>query len=122
MQEKIHLGHGSQCGFCTPGMVMSLSSELSNKSEDDNTDGILDVEDMERCLQGNLCRCTGYRPILESFDTFCKGANNTKLDTSLAKQATPTTPNEILNEKLNKEYLHFVDMEVVTTNFLILFL
>ena len=101
---------------------MSLSSELSNKSEDDNTDGILDVEDMERCLQGNLCRCTGYRPILESFDTFCKGANNTKLDTSLAKQATPTTPNEILNEKLNKEYLHFVDTEVVTTNFLILFL
>ena len=113
MQEKIHLGHGSQCGFCTPGMVMSMCSELCNKSQDKTNGGILDVEDMEKCLQGNLCRCTGYRPILESFDAFCKGKNNTELNTELVKQVYPSIPNEILSEKLNNEYLHFVDSEVI---------
>lgn len=114
MQEKIHLGHGSQCGFCTPGMVMSMCSELCNKSKDKTIDGILDVEDMEKCLQGNLCRCTGYRPIQESFDAFCRGKNNTELSTNLIEQVYPSIPNEILSEKLNHEYLHFVDSEVIT--------
>ncbi|MDH4412847.1 MAG: 2Fe-2S iron-sulfur cluster-binding protein, partial [Rhizobium sp.] len=51
--------HGSQCGFCTPGFVMSLyglwlTSENPGRAE------------IERALQGNLCRCTGYEPIVKA--------------------------------------------------------
>ena len=51
--------HGSQCGFCTPGFVMSLYGLwLSTDKPDRNT--------IERALQGNLCRCTGYEPIVRA--------------------------------------------------------
>lgn len=51
--------HGSQCGFCTPGFVMSLYAlwmENPNPSE----------QEIETALQGNLCRCTGYEPIIRA--------------------------------------------------------
>ena len=51
--------HGSQCGFCTPGFVMSLFTAWSNKH------GLM-AEDIDDTLAGNLCRCTGYRPIVEA--------------------------------------------------------
>ena len=63
---------------------MSLSSELRNLAQNDKC--LLDVEDMEKCLQGNLCRCTGYRPILESFDVFCAGNNGEKIQSFSAAQ------------------------------------
>ncbi|MGF6256286.1 xanthine dehydrogenase small subunit [Ensifer sp. LBL] len=51
--------HGSQCGFCTPGFVMSLYGLwLSNDSPS--------RADIEKALQGNLCRCTGYEPIVRA--------------------------------------------------------
>ena len=112
IQENIHLGHGSQCGFCTPGMVMSMSSELRNRAENCKDDVILDVEDMEKCLQGNLCRCTGYRPILECYDKYCAGNDEAKTNIRLTKEADPKIPNEILNGKLNQDFLHFVNNQV----------
>ena len=51
--------HGSQCGFCTPGFVMSLFALYKTNSNPSRTD----VDD---ALAGNLCRCTGYRPIVEA--------------------------------------------------------
>ena len=48
--------HGSQCGFCTPGFVMALYAHLKSRDGADPRDAIA----------GNLCRCTGYRPILEA--------------------------------------------------------
>ena len=55
--------HGSQCGFCTPGFVMSLFGLYQNRV----CQG-LDVsrEVAQQALSGNLCRCTGYRPILDA--------------------------------------------------------
>uniref|UniRef100_A0A8C0FUH7 Xanthine dehydrogenase n=1 Tax=Bubo bubo TaxID=30461 RepID=A0A8C0FUH7_BUBBB len=64
-QERIAKSHGSQCGFCTPGIVMSMYTLLRNKPEPK-------MEDIEDAFQGNLCRCTGYRPILEGYRTFAK--------------------------------------------------
>ncbi|MDB0280379.1 xanthine dehydrogenase small subunit [Acinetobacter seifertii] len=52
--------HGSQCGFCTPGFIMSLWAMYENEQEPPNKDKISDY------LSGNLCRCTGYRPILDA--------------------------------------------------------
>ena len=51
--------HGSQCGFCTPGIVMSLYGLWMRAPEPDRAA-------VEEALQGNLCRCTGYEPIIEA--------------------------------------------------------
>lgn len=63
VQERIALAHGSQCGFCTPGIVMSMYALLRSKPKPT-------MKDMEIAFQGNLCRCTGYRPIIEGYRTF----------------------------------------------------
>ena len=51
--------HGSQCGFCTPGFVMSLYALWMRKPD-------ASVPQIEKALQGNLCRCTGYAPIVRA--------------------------------------------------------
>ena len=91
---------------------MSMSSELRHKGENQEEDDVLDIEDMERCLQGNLCRCTGYRPILESYESFCKGNNDDNSSVQLAKKLDPEIPNEILDGKLVSDFLHFEDDQV----------
>ncbi|XP_076288597.1 xanthine dehydrogenase rosy isoform X2 [Lasioglossum baleicum] len=63
VQERIAKAHGSQCGFCTPGIVMSMYSLLRSTPKPT-------MKDLEVAFQGNLCRCTGYRPIIEAYKTF----------------------------------------------------
>uniref|UniRef100_G3WW71 aldehyde oxidase n=1 Tax=Sarcophilus harrisii TaxID=9305 RepID=G3WW71_SARHA len=63
VQERIAKGHGTQCGFCTPGMVMSIYTLLRNHPQPS-------TEQLIETLGGNLCRCTGYRPIVESGRSF----------------------------------------------------
>ncbi len=58
-QDAMIRNHGSQCGFCTPGFVMSLYALY----ETNKNPGRRDIDD---ALAGNLCRCTGYRPIIEA--------------------------------------------------------
>ncbi|KAJ2663363.1 hypothetical protein IW148_002493 [Coemansia sp. RSA 1199] len=67
VQQRIALLHGSQCGFCTPGFVMSLYTLLRNNPNPSELD-------IEECFDGNLCRCTGYRPILDAAKTFANDA------------------------------------------------
>ena len=55
--------HGSQCGFCTPGFVMSLWSSYEHHQADGTRPSRQQLADE---LSGNLCRCTGYRPILDA--------------------------------------------------------
>lgn len=55
--------HGSQCGFCTPGFVMSLFGMYQNRVLKGQ---VVDRETAQADLSGNLCRCTGYRPILDA--------------------------------------------------------
>ena len=61
VQQAMVQCHGSQCGFCTPGFVMSLFALYEDK-----TDHAISREDALGALSGNLCRCTGYRPILDA--------------------------------------------------------
>ncbi|MCD5974765.1 xanthine dehydrogenase small subunit [Pseudomonas quasicaspiana] len=56
--------HGSQCGFCTPGFVMSLFALQKNSAQPDS-------HKTHEALAGNLCRCTGYRPILDAAEQSC---------------------------------------------------
>uniref|UniRef100_A0A4X1TFA1 Xanthine dehydrogenase/oxidase n=1 Tax=Sus scrofa TaxID=9823 RepID=A0A4X1TFA1_PIG len=83
VQERIAKSHGSQCGFCTPGIVMSMYTLLRNQPEPT-------VEEIEDAFQGNLCRCTGYRPILQGFRTFAKvrGGDTVSPTCSLFQQVT----------------------------------
>jgi len=59
MQEAFKKNHGLQCGFCTPGMVMS-AIDLLQKNKNPNEKEIRDW------LEGNICRCTGYQGIVDS--------------------------------------------------------
>ncbi|NP_001268471.1 aldehyde oxidase-like [Melopsittacus undulatus] len=63
IQERLAKCHGSQCGFCTPGMVMSIYALLRNHVRPS-------MEQIISALDGNLCRCTGYRPIIDSCMSF----------------------------------------------------
>lgn len=55
VQEELASGFGFQCGFCTPGMSVTASTLDAD-----------DLDDLDRRMKGNLCRCTGYRPIREA--------------------------------------------------------
>ena len=68
-QQCLLLAHGSQCGFCTPGMVMSLYTMCYNR---DDSSKKLKINDT---LSGNLCRCTGYRPIFAAAQKLLKRKN-----------------------------------------------
>jgi len=65
VQEAMINYHGSQCGFCTPGFVMSLFAMYKNFSS-------YNKENIQDSISGNLCRCTGYRPIVDA----AKSLNN----------------------------------------------
>lgn len=54
-----------QCGFCTPGMIMSARALLNNNPNPNR-------EEIKEAMQGNLCRCTGYEPIIEAIEDAVK--------------------------------------------------
>ena len=60
MQEAFRENHGLQCGFCTPGMIMT-AVDLVNREGNE-----LDEHTIREGLEGNLCRCTGYHNIVKS--------------------------------------------------------
>ncbi len=59
MQEAFRENHGLQCGFCTPGMVISAIDMV-------NTHDTLDEKTVRHQLEGNICRCTGYHNIVKA--------------------------------------------------------
>ena len=61
MQQAFHENHGLQCGFCTPGMIMSALDLVKNNPDPSE-------RDIREWLEGNLCRCTGYHNIVKSID------------------------------------------------------
>ena len=59
VQEAMAASHGTQCGFCTPGIVMSVTGLLQSVSRPTRSE-------IKDALSGNLCRCTGYKPIIDA--------------------------------------------------------
>jgi xanthine dehydrogenase small subunit len=86
--------HGSQCGFCTPGFVMSLFALQKNSQG-------ADVHQAQEALAGNLCRCTGYRPILDAAEQSCRQPCRDQFDAQQAqtisrlKAIAPTQTGEL---------------------------
>lgn len=99
VQQEMIECHGSQCGFCTPGIVMSLVNLVQKNTSPSR----LQITDS---LSGNLCRCTGYKPIIESAQKACARSTQLKLNDSAdvpllkeiarAKSPTVTLDGEIL--------------------------
>ncbi|XP_068101230.1 aldehyde oxidase-like [Hyperolius riggenbachi] len=103
VQERIAKAHGSQCGFCTPGMVMSMYSLVRNHPDPT-------MEQIHEALGGNLCRCTGYRPIMDGCRTFCskkdccqlkENGTNENEDTSKSNGINGFTENHESNDSGN---------------------
>ncbi len=57
LQQAFHDNHGLQCGFCTPGILMTLAEFLEDNPDPSETE-------VRKALSGNLCRCTGYQGIV----------------------------------------------------------
>lgn len=65
--QEAFVKHGAvQCGFCTPGMIMSARALLAENAKPDR-------DQIRRNMAGNLCRCTGYVKIVEAIETVAKG-------------------------------------------------
>jgi len=68
IQQRIIDCNGSQCGYCTPGFVMSMYGLLRNNSSPT-------AQDIENQFDGNICRCTGFRAILDAMQSFATDAD-----------------------------------------------
>ncbi|HOY21433.1 MAG TPA: (2Fe-2S)-binding protein [Haliscomenobacter sp.] len=70
IQEGFRQEHGLQCGFCTPGMIMSAADLLQNNPNPSETE-------IRHALEGNFCRCTGYHNIVRSIQWAAKKLQET---------------------------------------------
>jgi xanthine dehydrogenase/oxidase len=97
VQQRMAELHGSQCGFCTPGIVMAIYTIF-------RTNPGATPHEIEESLDGNLCRCTGYRPILDAAKSLsnakgagagscCRGSNGSASACPCAAAAAPGTAN-----------------------------
>ena len=78
VQQALVDHHGTQCGFCTPGFIMSMFA-LYHSNAKPNRDEVL------QALSGNLCRCTGYRPIIDATLAVCEQTPNDQFSAKQGK-------------------------------------
>lgn len=62
IQETFREKHGLQCGYCTPGMLMTAAAHIEKSPNSDR-------EEIREALEGNLCRCTGYQNIIDAVES-----------------------------------------------------
>jgi len=70
MQQAFHENHGLQCGYCTPGMIMSACALLKDNPDPSDSE-------IREGIEGNLCRCTGYQNIVKSISAAAKASSST---------------------------------------------
>ena len=94
-QKAMVLENGTQCGFCTPGFVMSLFALYQNKNS-------VDLHQINEALSGNLCRCTGYKPIIAAAFSMFNEKSDEPLDYYKKNQKNIT---KILGELNNPKHI-----------------
>tara|TARA_R110002153_G_scaffold171435_1_gene324243 strand:+ start:25156 stop:26634 length:1479 start_codon:yes stop_codon:yes gene_type:complete len=94
VQQSLVEYHGSQCGFCTPGFIMSMFALYQQEQQPDR-------ETVIQALSGNLCRCTGYRPIIDATLSACQNKTSDKFKQS---------------ETLTAQRLNDINHQVISTD------
>jgi len=112
VQQYMVETNGSQCGYCTPGIIMSLFGLYKNHNNPSR-------EIIEDTLTGNLCRCTGYQPIIEAAQKSCTNNGfdhfsiNEKKIITLLKKITSNKETLIFNNKKQKYFKPFTLQEAL---------
>ncbi|MCG3878934.1 FAD binding domain-containing protein [Psychrobacter sp. Ps6] len=103
-QQALVECHGSQCGFCTPGFVMSLACvyennrmQISQNAADQNDAKQLSYDEVVASISGNLCRCTGYRPIIEAGLLMSDIGQKREAEQSVVKDLTISLATDVMN-------------------------
>ncbi|MFM7024674.1 MAG: xanthine dehydrogenase small subunit [Limnohabitans sp.] len=91
VQQTLVEHHGSQCGFCTPGFVMSLFGLYQRQVA---CGGAVDRHTAQEALSGNLCRCTGYRPIVEAACALQPDAQHAVNEAAVAQTLSALPPRQ----------------------------
>jgi len=100
VQQSMVDNDGAQCGFCTPGFVMSMYAMHKNKIKATNAN-------INKYLSGNLCRCTGYRPIKDALKNLKKYKKINTDSSEIIKKLKKVELNDvILNKNNSKFFIH----------------
>lgn len=87
IQKKLATMNGTQCGYCSPAMIMNMYCLLKSN------DVKMSMEEIENSFGGNICRCTGYRPILDTMKSFAADCHDIEdiedLDGKCSKTGQP---------------------------------
>ncbi|NSW45951.1 MAG: xanthine dehydrogenase small subunit [Bacteroidales bacterium] len=108
VQSSLVETHGSQCGYCTPGIVMSSFSVYKNHPTPSR-------QVIEDALAGNLCRCTGYQPIIEAIEKACKQQGMDQFN-ELEKQMLPLLLSINKNETIEIKTPQQIYLKAFTLN------
>ncbi|MFC3863165.1 xanthine dehydrogenase small subunit [Deinococcus antarcticus] len=98
VQEELAHRGGSQCGYCTPGFVVSMAAEYYRPERQAGEHGAPNGFDLH-ALSGNLCRCTGYRPIQDAAHALGTPEESDPLAQQRQQQATPAQPLHLNTEQ-----------------------
>lgn len=107
VQQAMVETSGSQCGYCTPGIVMSMYSLYTNVSSPSSAE-------IDDALAGNLCRCTGYKPIVEAAERSCahKREDGVSADANSIRKILESIPHQSIHiETTRQEYFQPISLE-----------
>ena len=111
VQQSMVDNDGAQCGFCTPGFVMSMYAMHKNKIKATNAN-------INKYLSGNLCRCTGYRPIKDALKNLKKYKKINTDSSEIIKKLKKVELNDVILNKNNSKFFIHKNLQTFKKDFI----